>query len=379
MASRPGTCSRHRWQASLFERSMLWVLGFGLVVAACSTNGNRDEVGVRASGGAAELGGVSAVAVVSGKDSSGWLLSRVESKAAVSLFKFSTEDLELVAELPNWKQGIAAMAFDGGVLVGGVRCASSACADTVAELLVVDPSGTVEEFATVDEHGGSPDDTDVVDLVGTSSAGVWVRDFEGRLTAFDRAGSPVVGPLSQFGEPCVIGSDLYLLQPEGGADSTAASSGPAEDITAEGKGFGVWKWDGKQLSPVEDGQLEAGASPGPNGFCAGGGFEVPGPARVARWTPGASWRETVPVSPPQSAETGIALSSSARSYVVDSSGTLVELANGRASATSVRFSTVRGDRPPLGLVVDDAYGMVVACVQDFDEKTATNSVECEVQ
>jgi hypothetical protein len=308
------------------------------------------------------------------------LLAQVDSKPALRLYRFSAvTDLKFVVELHGWDQGIRAAAFGGGVLVGGVRCATSACSDTVAELVVVSSSGTVREFATVDEHEGPPGDTDVVGIVGTSSAGVWVSDLEGRLIAFDNAGSPVAGPLSKVGEPCVIRSDLYMLQSDDAAETTAAPNGPAEDATGTGKGFAVQKWDGKQLVPVKNSRLEAEVSPGPNGFCARGGFELPGPSSVARWTPGASWHEVAPQRQLHDAQTGIALSSSGRSYVVDSDGTLVELANGRANSTSVRFTTVRGNRPPLGLAVDDFYGVVVACVQDYSEDAASNSVECEVQ
>lgn len=380
MASRLETRRRRRWVPGRpGSRFLPCLVGVAVLVSACSTGAGGDKVSVQAPGGTAEIEGVSAAAVVSGKEPGGWLLARMDAKSAFALFRFSSEGLTLLADLPDWQQGADAIAFNGGVLVGGVRCGSSDCSDTTAELLTIDPGGAVKEFAIVDKHEGPPTDTDVVDIVGVSSAGLWVRDFEGRLTAFDDAGLSAAGPIQQFGEPCVIGSDLYLLQTDDAADLNNAPTGLAEDITAEGKGFEIRRWDGKQLGLVQGGRLEAAASPGPNGFCAGGGFEVPAATRVARWTPDASWRETAPTPEAPGAQTGIALSSSSRSYVVDSNGGLVELVNGRTTATSMRFSTVRGDRPPLGLLVDDANGQLVACLQDHDEKTGTDRVECEVQ
>lgn len=248
------------------------VIGLTIVVAACSTGGTqRAEVNVGA-GGIAEFEGVLGAAVVSGTDSSGWLVAQVSSEPAFALVGFSSDDMQIVADLPEWQQGVDAVSFNGGVLAGGVRCQSPKCSRTIADLVTIDPDGTVKDFAVVGDHEGAPDDTDAVTIVGITNDGAWVYDFEGRLTALDDAGSPAAGPIGRVGEPCVIDSDLYALQPDEFAEVETAPIGPAEEILSEGKGFRVERWDGARLSPAEGGRLEADASPGPIGFCAGGGF-----------------------------------------------------------------------------------------------------------
>jgi hypothetical protein len=305
-----------------------------------------------------------------------WLLTE-ETESTIAVKRLGEAGAEGVAVIDAPLQALDAATDSDNLFVIGVGCGDDTCGSASAQLFRVSSSGVVDVLGEVDSHPGPPSGSDAVEIIGILEDTLFVQDMQGRLLSLDRDGTVIGEPARAHGELCIIDSDLYQITPDGEPSQPGTESDVAEPATVGPTGFSIGRWAGQGFDDVPNGRLERSQSPGGAAFCMGDAFEVEGPNELKRWSPNSGWVDHSPFRwSPEADRTGTAASSTGHRYFVDAGGRLQRIEGDHSVPMALVFAIERGEGPPLGLLVDDAGGDVVACVHAHTAESGTGTTEC---